>query len=221
MRELWLIARKDLLVERRSRILVNQVLPLALLILVLFGLALDADRATLRQFSPGLFWVTVMLVALLALQRSIGIEVADGATEGLRLAGIDPWRIFGGKVLAVVAQLVVLEAMMIVGIVVLYDASISDFVLLVVAGIVAAFGISTAGTLYGVLAVGLGVRETLLPILLLPVLAPVLIGATRAYGDALGATAVNGWAWLGLLSAFAVVYTVAGAIAYGAILEDV
>lgn len=221
MREVWLIARKDLLVERRSRILINQVLPLALLILILFGLALDADTATLRQFAPGLFWITVMLVALLALQRSIGIEVADGGVEGLRLAGIDPWRIFGGKVLAVVAQLLVLEVFMVLGIVVFYDASISDFLLLVAAGVVAAVGISAAGTLYGVLAVGLGVRETLLPILLLPVLAPVLIGATRAYGDALGSTAVNGWAWLGLLSAFAVVYTVAGAIAYGAILEDV
>lgn len=221
MREVWLIARKDLLIERRSRVLVNQVLPFALLILVLFGFALDADRATLRQFAPGLLWVTVLLVALLALQRSIGIETADGAAEGLRLAGIDPWRIFGGKVLAVVAQIVVLIAFMVLGIVIFYDSAVSDLLLLICAGLAAAVGIGAAGTLYSVLAVGLGVRETLLPILLLPVLAPVLIGATRAYGDALGVTAVNGWAWLGLLLAFAFVYTIAGAVAYGFVLEDV
>ena len=221
MRELWMIARKDLRIERQSRVLVNQVLPFALLIIVLFGLALDADRATLRQFSPGLFWVTVLLVSLLALQRSVAIETADGAVEGLRLAGIDPWRIFGGKMLAITLQLLVLEVALVLGIVVFYDAAIEDGLLVVVVGVVAALGISAAGTLYGVVAVGLGVRETLLPILLLPILAPVLIGATRAYGDAFGTTAVNGWAWLGLLFAFAVVYTIVGAVAYGAILEDV
>jgi len=221
MRELLLIARKDLRIERQSRVLLNQVLPFALLIIVLFGLALDADRATLRQFSPGLFWITVLLVSLLALQRSVAIETADSAVEGLRLAGIDPWRIFGGKMLAITVQLLVLEVALVLGIVVFYDAAIEDVVLVIVVGVVAALGISAAGTLYGVVAVGLGVRETLLPILLLPILAPLLIGATRAYGDAFGTTAVNGWAWLGLLFAFAVVYTVVGALAYGAILEDV
>jgi len=71
-----------------------------------------------------------------------------------------------------------------------------------------------------VLAVGLGVRETLLPILLLPVLAPVLIGATKAFDDALGVAVVNGWAWVSLLAAFAVAYVVAGALSYGLVLED-
>jgi heme exporter protein B len=59
-----------------------------------------------------------------------------------------------------------------------------------------------------------------LPILLLPVLAPVLIGATRAYDDALGAAAVDGWAWTGLLAMFAVVASTLGALAYGALVED-
>jgi heme exporter protein B len=64
------------------------------------------------------------------------------------------------------------------------------------------------------------VRETLLPILLLPVLAPVLIGATRAFDDALGNAAVDGWAWLGLLAVFAVVATAGGALAHGALVEE-
>ena len=67
---------------------------------------------------------------------------------------------------------------------------------------------------------GLGVRETLLPILLLPVLAPVLIAATRTFDDALGVAAVDGWAWTGLLAATALVATVVGALAYGALIED-
>ena len=72
----------------------------------------------------------------------------------------------------------------------------------------------------GVLVAGLRMRETLLPILLLPVLAPVLIAATRAFDDALGNAAVNGWSWCGLLAALAVFYGVFGGWAFGALMEE-
>ncbi len=79
---------------------------------------------------------------------------------------------------------------------------------------------AAAGTLYGAMAAGLGVSETLLPILLLPVLAPVLIGATRAFDDALGAAAVDGWAWLVLVTCLAVVLTLVGTLAYRVLVDD-
>lgn len=220
LRDVRLMAAKDLQIERRSRVVTNQVLPFALVILVLFGFALDADSGTLRQFAPGLFWVTVLLVALLAVSRSVSLEMVGDALQGLRLTGVEPWRIFLGKMVAVTLQLLVVQALLLVGIVVFYDSSIADPALLILASGVASVGIAAAGSLYGVVAVGLGVRETLLPILLLPALLPVLIAATRAFGDALDVAAVNGWAWLGLLFAFAVVYTGVGAALYGAILED-
>lgn len=220
MRDALLIARKDLLVERRSRVLLNQVAPFALLVLVLFGFALNADRATLETFAPGLFWIAVLFVGLLAIQRSVAIESADNALTGLRMSGVAPWRVFVGKTLAIVIVLVVLEVLLTAGILILYEATIDELVLFIIVGLVAAVAVACAGSLYGVLAVGLGVRDTILPILLLPVLAPVLIAATRAYDDALGSAAVNGWAWLGFLVIFGVVYGVAGALAYGAVLED-
>ena len=198
-----LVATRDLRIEARSRVLLNQVAPFALLVLVLFGFALDADQRTLRTFAPGLFWVTVLLAALLAVQRSASIEHADDAHTGLRLSGMAAASVFLGKAAAVFVQLIVLEILLTVGIVVLYGS-----------------GVATTGTLYGALASGLGARETLLPILLLPVLAPVLIGATRSFDDALGAAAVDGWAWLGLLAVFGLVATVLGALAHGAMIED-
>ena len=103
---------------------------------------------------------------------------------------------------------------------VFYGVEVDDPALLIVAGVLAGATVAAAGTLYGALASGLGVRETLLPILLLPVLAPVLIAATRAFDDALGVAAVDGWAWTGLLAATALVATVVGALAYGALIED-
>ena len=58
--EIALVAGKDLRVELRSRVALNQVAPFALMVLILFGFALDADRATLGAFTPGLYWVTIL-----------------------------------------------------------------------------------------------------------------------------------------------------------------
>jgi heme exporter protein B len=83
-------------------------------------------------------------------------------------------------------------------------------------------GLSAAGTIYGVLAAGLRVRETLLPLLLLPVVAPVLIGATQVFEVALGGTALDiaPADWVRLLSVFAVIYTAFGVAAFGPLLEE-
>ncbi|MDE0927536.1 MAG: heme exporter protein CcmB [Acidimicrobiales bacterium] len=218
--EAWLVASKDLRIEARSRVLTNQVAPFAVLVLVLFGFALDADQRTLRMFAPGLFWVAVLLCLLLAVQRSSAVESADDAATGLRMAGLAPAAVFLGKSAAIFVQLLVLELLLTAGIIVFYGSSVKNLFLWLIAGLVTALAVATTGMLYGALASGLGVRETLLPILLLPVLAPVLIGATRAYDDALGAAAVDGWAWTGLLAMFAVVASTLGALAYGALVED-
>ena len=215
-----LVARKDLRIELRSRVLLNHVLPFAVLVLILFGFALDADSEALRSFAPGLFWVAVLLAALLAVGRSFALERADGALDSFRLSDISPAAVFAGKALAVFLQLVALEAVLGAGIFIFYGASLEKPGLLVAAGLLAAAGIASAGTLYGVVASQLAVRETILPLLLLPVLAPVLIGATRAFGDALGTVAVNGWSWLGLLGAFAAVYATFGALVFGHLLEE-
>ena len=84
-RDAWLVTKKDLLIELRSRILINQIAPYTLLILVLFGFALDADTETLRDTGPGLFWVSTLLVAILAIQRSVDLETSDSAVDRLLL----------------------------------------------------------------------------------------------------------------------------------------
>ena len=220
LRDAWLIARKDLRIEIRSRIITNQIAPYTLLILVLFGFALDADTETLRDTGPGLFWVSILLVAILAIQRAVDIENSDSAQDRLLLSPISSLSLFMGKTIGLFLQLIVLEILMMIAMVTLFDSSIDNFSLIIVTGIIATVGIASTGTLYGVLATGLGVRETLLPILLLPVLAPVVIGATRAFGDGFGRVNADGWAWVGLLSVVAVLYTVLGMLAYGQLLEE-
>jgi heme exporter protein B len=96
-REVALVAGKDLRIEARSRVTLQQIIPFALVVLLLFAFALDPDRGVLRRVAPGLFWVTVLLAALLAVSRSFAVEDKNGARDGLRLSGLDPAAIFLGK----------------------------------------------------------------------------------------------------------------------------
>lgn len=219
-RDIVLVAGKDLRIERRSRVTFSQVVPFAGLVLVLFGFALDANRPVLERATSGLFWITIMFVTTLAVQRSTSIETTDGARRALLLAGIEPVAVFVGKAAAIAAQLLAVEVVLIGGIVILYGAEIESFGLVAATCVVATVGIAAAGTLLGALVAGVRARETVLPILLLPILAPVLIGATRAFDDALGSVAVDGWAWLGMLAGFGAINLVLGALSYGVLLEE-
>jgi len=220
MREIWALARKDLLIELRAKVVMTQVLPFALTVLILFGLALDSASATLLLFAPGLFWVATLFAAVLAIQRSVSVETSTSAFEALRLSGAPGWKLFAGKALAVAIQLLAIEAVLALGIMVLYGTSFDNPVLIVTAALAATIAIASAGSLYGVLAVGMGVRDTILPMLLLPILMPVLVAGARSFDDGLGVHEVNGWPWCGLLGLFAVVYGIVGALAYSVVIED-
>lgn len=219
-RDAVLIAGKDLRIEWRSRVTTQQIAPFALLVILLFGMALDPDRGILARASSGLFWVAVLFCSLLAIQRAFTIEAADGGRDALRLSGLDPAGVFLGKAAAIAVQLVALEVVLAIGVVVIYGAEVTGFPLLIATCLAATAGLAASGTLYGVLAAGLRVRETLLPILLLPVLAPVLIGATRSFEAALGGVAADGWPWCGLLVTFALLYLTFGTLAFGTLLEE-
>ena len=218
--EVGLVAGKDLRIEARSRITLLQIVPFALVVLLLFAFALDPDRGVLRRVAPGLFWVTVLLAALLAVSRSFAIEAQHGARDGLRLSGLDPAAIFLGKAGAIAVELVVLEAVLALGVIVLFDVALASIGPLVLATILATVGVAATGTLYGVLAASSGARETLVPLLVLPVVSPVLLGATRAWEDSIEGVPSDAWPWIGVLAIFAVLYTAVGTLAFGPLLEE-
>ncbi len=220
----WLIARKDLRVERRSRVVTNQVVPFAGVTMVIFAFALDSD-AVLQRVAPGLVWLATMFSLLVLVQRSFAIETDDGALDAMRVAGVDARAIFLGKAIALAAELVALELILLFAAVILYGQSIAagSVVLLVTTLVAATCGLAAVGTLYGGLAAGFRGRETLLPLLTLPAVAPVLIGATRAVEAALGtagAVVSDGWPWVGLLTVFAVAFGVGGSLAFGPLIDE-
>ncbi len=218
--EIWLILRKDLLIEWRSRVMVNQLAPLGLLILVLFAFATNADAVRLKQFAPGLFWIAVLMTSMMAVQRTFSLEADDDVVVGLRMSGLASGSIFLGKALAIMLELLLLEAILGLGIVVFYDVQVSEAGLALVALVVPAAALAAAGTIYGALSLGIRVRETLLPLLFIPVAAPVLLGATRALESATGVSTVGGWGWVALVAGIALLYGSLGVLFFGSLLEE-
>lgn len=224
LRQVAIVAAKDLRIETNSRVLTNQVAPFALIVMVMFAFALDAE-GILRRVAPGLVWLATLFAMLVIVQRNFAAERDDGALDALRVAGVDLGALFLGKSLALAAELLVLEIVLTAVAVVLYGVQIDapGAAETAVTSVCVALALGFAGTLYGGLAAGARGRETLLPLLLLPVVAPVLIGATRATEAAFrsgGAQVHEGWPWVGLVALFAVVFAAVGTVAFGALVDE-
>ena len=218
------VAAKDLRIELRSRVVTNQVLPFSGLVMVMFAFALDNDDV-LQRTAGGLVWLATLFSLFILVQRTFAVETYDGALDSLRVAGVNPQGIFIGKSVALFIQLLILESVLFVAAVVLYRVNVngSGAVLLVTCVLCATAGLAFVGTLYGGLTAGARGRETLLPLLLLPVVAPVLICATRATESAFrsgGVTVGEGWPWVGVLAVFAAVFGLGGLLSFGSLIEE-
>ena len=218
------VAAKDLRIELRSRVVTNQVLPFSGLVMIMFAFALDNDDV-LQRTAGGLVWLATLFSLFILVQRTFAVETYDGALDSLRVAGVNPQGIFIGKSMALFVQLLILESVLFVAAVVLYRVNVngSGAVLLVTCVLCATAGLAFVGTLYGGLTAGARGRETLLPLLLLPVVAPVLICATRATESAFrsgGVTVGEGWPWVAILAVFAAVFGLGGLLSFGSLIEE-
>jgi heme exporter protein B len=173
---------KDLVTEWRSRDRITAMLLFSLLVVVIFHFSLPggATRAT-QATAPGLLWIAYVFAALLGLNRSFSLELENDALSGIALSPVDRGWIFLGK--AVANWLILGVAQAITGGVfaLVFDVDFKAIALRL-AGVVAlgSLGICSVGTLFAAVAVRTRFREVMLPLLLLPLLVPVLLGAVRA-----------------------------------------
>ena len=216
------VAGKDVLAELRGRQAAVSTLFFAGLLLLLFGFALGPDPARLTELAPGLLWVALTFAGVLAVSRLHLVEAEDGALEQLALSPVSRRAIYTGKALAGAVTMTALTALVVPFIALLYGVDLgSGWLPLVVTGLLGSIGFSAVGTFYAALTVRMRAREVLLPLLVLPVTAPLLLGAVKAT-----TTALNGdpfgelWLWIQLLIGFDVIMLIVCGATYGHLLED-
>jgi heme exporter protein B len=169
------LARKDLLVELRSRDTVPAMLLFVVAGLVVFHFALAEDAS--RLAAAGMLWIALLFTALLALARAFVAERDEGVIDGLLLAPCDRSAIWLGKTLSVVAFLALAEAVALPAFALFYQPVTWELV----AGVALAnIGIAAVGTLLGAMAAAARARELLLPILFLPLAIPIVVGGVGA-----------------------------------------
>ena len=216
------IARKDATAELRGRQAIVSTLFFAAVVLLLFGFALGPDAARLAAAAPGLLWLAVVFAGILAVGRLHLLETDDGALEQLARYPVSRRAIYAGKALAGFALMLVLGLVVLAAVGILFAVDVLSALPALVATVaLGAIGVAAVGTFYAGVTVRLRAREVMLPLLMLPVLAPLLLGAVKATSAALGGDPFGELgAWLQLLVAFDLVMIVAGAATYGYLLEE-
>ncbi len=208
-----LVAKKDLRIELRSRVLLWQVMPFGVIGLVLTGLAVGPRSSATRAAAPGLFFLVILLVALLMIGRSHSIESRSGTRTSIKMLGLDPAGVFLGKALALFATLCAASLILLTGVVLLLHAPFGG-TLRALAPIALALGsIAAGGTLYGVLAGDAEGQATLLPVVALPPLAGILVAGEKAFAACITGAGVTRWV-LFLIAAL-VAYLAIGVLLYG------
>jgi len=218
----WIILWKDLVTERRRKETLNALLFFSVLLLFLFQFALGADRERLQGALPGLLWLGFILAGLLALGRSFLIELENDCWEGLLLSAGDKSAIYVGKLAGNVITMAAVEAILLgmFGIFFNLDVwqALPGLALVAALGTV---GLAALGTLFAAITAQVRARELLFPVLLLPLVVPLLLGAVKStetvlLGEPLGSV----MHWLKLLAAADVVYLVIGVLTFEFILES-
>jgi heme exporter protein B len=169
------LARKDVLLELRSRDTLPAMLLFVVSTLVVFNFALPAGSSRLAAY--GLLWVAIVFTALLGLARAFAAEREQRLIDGLVLAPCDRSAIWLGKGVSVFGLLVVAEIVALPAFA-LFFAPVDGT--LVAAVLLADVGLAAVGTLLAAMAAASRARELLLPLLFLPLVIPLVVGGVGA-----------------------------------------
>jgi heme exporter protein B len=222
LRDAWIIARKDLAIEFRTRSAFLSAVVFALLGIVIFYFAWDSSAVSAIDLAPGVLWVIFTFSGLLGMHRSFGVEEPDRGIDGLLASPVARESIFLGKAIANLLFVLAVQAIAIPAVGLFYGLPLGD-VALPLAGIavLAAVGLVAVGTLFSAMAVNTRLAELLLPMLSLPFFVPVVIPAAQATAKLMSGRPVGDAApWLKLLLAFDIVFVVACTLAYPFTLEE-
>ena len=218
----WIVARKDLALELRTRSAFLSVVVFTILGIVTFFFAWDSTAVTAMDLAPGVLWVTFTFAGLLGLQRSFGVEMQDRAIDALMVAPIERESIYLGKVIANIVFVAAVLLVAVPGIALFYNLPVARAIAaLGPVALLAAIGMVTVGTLFSSMTVNTRMAEMLLPMLSLPFFVPIVMASAQASTRLLaGRPLAEAMPWLKILLAFDIVFAVACTLAYPHTLEE-
>lgn len=220
LRAAWEVARKDVVLEFRSKRVVNTAVVFALLVVVTFAFSFANSFTDLATVGRGALWIAFVFAGTLSVTQSGELESRDAAVDGLMLAPVDRSAIYVGKVASNTAFVAAVELLTLafVSVFLGYVPPAGALPTLIGVVLLASLGFSAVGVVLSMLAATSQVRELLLPALLVPLVVPVLLAGvslTRALesGAPLGQ-------WLRLLLAYDGILLLAGLMTFEYVLEE-
>ena len=217
------ILRKDLTIEVRRRESVPAMVLFTVTVFVLFHFGLDRDTVE-GDIATGVIWVTLLLAALLGINRLYVAERDQGGFVGMRLAPIDLTALWLAKAAALFLYLVVLELVALPAFDLLLlgpglDGALPELLPIL---LLANVGVAAVGALVAALAIETRARELIVALLLLPMLVPVIIAAAQATEPLLtGGQSPDDLAkWLGFLALYDVVFVLVSVAVFDFLLDE-
>ncbi|SKA70882.1 heme exporter protein B [Paucidesulfovibrio gracilis DSM 16080] len=187
---------------------VVQAVLLGLLLIFLFSLAYPEGQAIPPQAAAAVFWLASAFGLVLVFNGLFSLEEAEGARLGLLSSPAPRHSVWLGKAVAGFALLLLSQLIFFPGIVVFLGQDVrGPLWLLGAAWLGADVGLVVLGALLGALAQGQAARESLLSVIVFPLLIPALLAGITLFAMVLsGMDAAGADAWLGLLGAFDALY---------------
>ena len=207
LRPTAVLLKKELRSEFRTRELLTTTWVFVVTVLVLFSFTFEPTQAESRRFGPGLLWLALLFAGSLMLHPSFAREQVNDTLAALRMAPIDPVSILASKILANLCFLLVAELFLLPIFAALYNLSLAPILPeLLLVMLLGTLGLATVGTVFSAISSHARMRELLLPLLLLPLLAPALIASTEATRYLLEDPPALSLEWTGVLLAFDIIF---------------
>ena len=217
----WMIW-KDLASEIRSRENISSMFFFAFIVIMIFSFSFSMDLQAAKEIMPGIIWVAFGFTAIIGLGKSFSAELQNDCLENLQISPIPKGAVYLGKLIANLVFILIVELILFPMFVIFFNLDVLaklHWVLLIF--LLGTLGLSAVGTLFSAMTVQVRAREVMLPILLLPMAVPVMIGAVEATRGALNG---DPWAlygqWVELLIVFDLIFTVVCFWAFEWILES-
>jgi heme exporter protein B len=215
------VLRKDLRIEWRTKESLASFAVLGVLLVVIFSVALDPKPDEAPRLVPSVLWATFVFTGLLGIQRGFVLERENDCLGGILASPLDPAALYLGKLASNVVLLAVMQALVVPLVAVLLHADVGGVLpALLLVLFLGNLGFAALATLFAAMTVRARAREVMLPLLLLPLLVPVLIGGVKATEAALRGGLGAAAAPLSVLAAFDVIFLVAGILLFEQVIRD-